>query len=148
MSIVTGEGPRSFILDTNVISEVMKPVPSKRVVTWITSQPATALFTTTITLAEVLYFLELVPAGKRRNILRESIETMFDKTMAGRVLSFDQHAARAFAQILAVRRAMGKPIGELNGQIAAIAQTRGAVIATRNTRDFRDCGVEVTDPFL
>jgi predicted nucleic acid-binding protein len=136
-----------IIVDTNVLSEVMRPVPSARVIEWMEGLPGSGLFTTTITLGEVLFGLELVPAGKRRVALQRAIETMFEDQFSGRILSFDMHAARAFADISARCRRLGRPIGELDAQIAAIARSQGAAIATRNVSDFKDCGVELIDPW-
>ena len=136
-----------IIVDTNVLSEVIRPVPAGKVLDWMVAQPASALFTTTITLGEVLYGLELIAPGKRRTALQEAIETMFEDQFADRILTFDQDAARAFADISAKCRRLGRPIGEMDAQIAGIALSRGAAIATRNVRDFRDCGVELIDPW-
>jgi predicted nucleic acid-binding protein len=136
-----------IILDTNVISEMMKPSPSNNVIEWMASQPESALFTTTLTLAEVLYGLELLPAGKRRSSLSEATEIMFEQTFEGRVLDFDEDAARVFPTIMARRGRIGKPMGEMDAQIAAIARSRGAAVATRNTRDFIECGVNLIDPW-
>jgi predicted nucleic acid-binding protein len=129
-----------IVVDTNVLSEVMKAVPSGKVVRWMAARPASGLFTTTITLGEVLFGLELVPAGKRRVALQQAIEAMFEEEFAGRILSFDREAARAFADISAKCRRLGRPIGEMDAQIAGIAQSQGAAIATRNVHDFQDCG--------
>jgi predicted nucleic acid-binding protein len=136
-----------IVVDTNVLSEVMRPVPSFKVVRWMAERPAVSLFTTTITIGELLYGLELVPSGKRRVALQQAIRAMIDDEFAGRILTFDQDAARAFADISAACRRLGRPIGELDAQIAGIARSRGAAIATRNVRDFRDCGVELIDPW-
>jgi predicted nucleic acid-binding protein len=136
-----------IIVDTNVLSEMMRPAPSARVVHWMAARPASGLFTTTITLGEVLFGLELVPAGKRRIALEKAIGTMFEHEFAGRIVAFDGDAARAFADISARCRRLGRPIGELDAQIAGIARSQGAAIATRNVRDFADCGVELIDPW-
>jgi toxin FitB len=126
---------------------VMRPVPSGKVVRWMASHPASVLFITTITLGEVLFGLRLVPAGKRREALQKAVETMFEERFAGRILPFDRDAARAFADISAKCRRLGRPVGELDAQIAGIALSQDAAIATRNVRDFRDCGVELIDPW-
>jgi predicted nucleic acid-binding protein len=136
-----------IVVDTNVLSEVMKPVPSVAVLRWMAARPAASLFTTTITLGEVLYGLEIVPHGKRRTALQRAIGTIFEVEFSGRILTFDRDAARAFADISARCRRLGRPIGELDAQIAAIAQSRGAAVATRNISDFQDCGVELIDPW-
>jgi predicted nucleic acid-binding protein len=136
-----------IVVDTNVLSEVMKPVPSGKVVRWMAAHPASVLFTTAITFGEVLFGLRLVPAGKRREALQQAVETMFEERFAGRILPFDRDAARAFADISAKCRRLGRPVGELDAQIAGIALSQGAAIATRNVRDFKDCGVELIDPW-
>lgn len=136
-----------IVVDTNVLSEVMRPVPSGKVLRWMAARPAPVLFTTTITLGEVLFGLELVPAGKRRVALQQAIRMMFEEEFAGRILTFDMDAARAFADISAQCRRLGRPIGEMDAQIAGIALSQGAAIATRNVRDFADCGVELIDPW-
>jgi predicted nucleic acid-binding protein len=136
-----------IVVDTNVLSEVMRPIPSGEVVRWMAAHPASVLFTTTITLGEVLFRLELVPAGKRRIALQQAIGMMFEGEFAGRILAFDMDAARAFADISARCRRLGRPIGEMDAQIAGIARSQGAAIATHNVRDFQDCGVELIDPW-
>jgi predicted nucleic acid-binding protein len=136
-----------IIVDTNVLSEVMRPTPLARVVRWMAACPASSLFTTTIALGEVLFGLQLVPAGKRRTALEKAIRTMFEEEFAGRIVAFDIDAARAFADISAGCRRLGRPIGELDAQIAGIARSQGAAVATRNVRDFADCGVELIDPW-
>ena len=135
------------ILDTNVVSELLKPTPSDRVVRWLEAQPAPRLFTTTITVAEILYGVELLPTGKRRTGLRKAIEAIFSEDFDGRILPFDFEAARAFSTIAAARRAMGRPMSQHDAQIAAIGSSRGAALATRNTRDFADCGVTLLNPW-
>jgi len=136
-----------IVLDTNVISEMMKPRASDTVCQWMAAQVEGAMYTTSITLAEVHYGLELLPVGKRRSALEEATEIMFEQTLNGRILLFDEDAARVFAQIMAKRDRLGKPMGEMDAQIAAIARSRGAAVATRNTRDFADCGIKLIDPW-
>lgn len=136
------------ILDTNVVSEPMLASPSATVQTWWSQQHPGALFITTITVAEILYGIELLPHGKRRVALLAGAELMFGKVLAGRILPFDEDAARAFAAIAAARRAQGRPIADLDAQIAAIARSRGATLATRNTADFEDCGIRLVNPWI
>jgi toxin FitB len=136
-----------IILDTNVLSELMRPTPSPRVVAWVAKQPATELFTTSITEAEIFYGLELLTKGKRREGLLAAAEAMFAEDLTGRVLGFDSDAARAFSKIAGHRRTLGRPISHADAQIAAITQARGAKLATRNVADFKDCGVDVLDPW-
>ena len=137
-----------ILLDTNVLSEVMKQVPSAQVLRWLASQPALTLFTTTLTQAEILYGIELLPRGKRRTALQSAVEAMFEEDLGGRLLPFDSDAARVFPGIVAARRALGRPISQIDAQIAAIARSRRAAVATRNTNDFEDCGVTVLNPWV
>ena len=136
-----------IILDTNVLSEIMKPAPSPRVSTWLASQPATELFTTSITEAEIFLGIELLPQGKRRQSLLSDAEAMFAKDLGGRILGFDSDSGRLFAKVVAHRRALGKPINHLDAQIAAIVRLRGAQLATRDVADFSDCGISLIDPW-
>ena len=136
-----------IILDTNVLSELMKPKPSAEVTAWVRKQPATDLFTTSITEAEIFYGIELLPRGKRREGLLAAAESMFTEDLAGRILGFESAAACFFAKIAAHRYALGRPISHADAQIAAIARIRGAKVATRNIADFEDCAIEVIDPW-
>ena len=136
-----------IILDTNVLSEMMKASPSFVVQHWLGAQRSPQVYTTAITQAEILYGLELVPKGKRRVALQAAVDAMFADDFADRVLAFDCDAARIFPIIAAGRRRLGRPISQFDAQIAAIARSRGAAIATRNTTDFDDCGVEVINPW-
>lgn len=137
-----------IILDTNVLSELMRPKPSPRVVKWVSNQLEAELFTTTITEAEIFYGIELLAKGKRRGELLEAADAMFAQDMAGRIFSFESDSARAFSRIAATRRALGKPISHADAQIAAITQVRRAKLATRNVADFQDCGIDVIDPWM
>jgi predicted nucleic acid-binding protein len=136
-----------IVLDTNILSETMKPVPAAEVLQWLASQPAARLFTTSISQAEILYGLEIMPKGKRRSALQSAVEAMFEGVFAGRILPFDADAARLFPRIAASRRASGRPIAQADAQIAAIALSRGASLATRNTGDFESCGVTLLNPW-
>jgi len=135
-----------IILDTNVLSELMRPRPSPQVIAWVAAQPAAELFTTAITQAEILYGIELLARGKRRQALLAAAEAMFSEDLAGRIVGFEGEGARAFSRIAAHRRQIGKPISHADAQIAAIAQVHGAKLATRNFGDFAECGIEVVDP--
>lgn len=136
-----------IILDTNVLSETVKPTPSPAVMAWLSTQPVEELFTTAINQAEILFGAELLPKGRRRETLRSTIEAMFAVEFGGRILPFDDGAARVYAKIAAVRRSRGRPISQMDAQIAAIARSRNASIATRNAEDFRGCGIEVINPW-
>jgi predicted nucleic acid-binding protein len=136
-----------IILDTNVLSELMRSSPAPRVVAWVAQQPAEQLWTTSITEAEIFYGVELLARGKRQAQLLAAAQTMFAEDLGGRVYGFDSDAARAFATIAATRRALGRPINHADAQIAAIAQLHGAKLASRNLADFQDCGIELVDPW-
>ena len=136
-----------IVLDTNVISELMRPAPADAVRDWVAASPATTLYTTTITQAEILYGLALLTEGRRRSDLTNAAKQMFAEDFADRLLAFDRAAAEAFAAIAAARRGQGRPIAALNAQIAAIAASQGAELATRNVGDFLDCGIQVINPW-
>jgi predicted nucleic acid-binding protein len=136
-----------IILDTNVISEVMKSSPSKRVVKWLASLPHSRIFTTSVSQAEILFGLEIMPHGRKRDALYDAAAAMFREKFLDHVLAFDGDASHIFATIASARRKAGQPIGQFDCQIAAIARSHGAAIATRDLRDFADCGVELIDPF-
>jgi predicted nucleic acid-binding protein len=137
-----------IVLDTNVLSEVLKPQPSEIVLRWLARQNPPTVFITAITQAEILYGIELLPAGKRRARLAAAIEKIFAEEFQGRILAFDADAAHAFAQIAAVRGKAGLPISQFDAMIAAIARSRGAdAVATRNTADFERCGVTIINPW-
>ena len=136
-----------IVLDTNVLSEMMRPEPDSTVAAWISARPASSLFTTTVTQAEILYGLRLLPLGRRRAGLETAASEMFATDFAGRVLPFDQAAAQAYAEIAVTRHRSGRPITQFDAQIAAIARSRDAGVATRNVADFEDCGIGVIDPW-
>ncbi len=136
-----------IVLDTNVLSEVMRVSPSPTVLRWLAKQAPSRVFTTTITQAEILYGLGLLPAGKRRAALEAAAAEMFEEDFAGRILPFDSDAARVFPQVAIARRKAGRPCTQFDAQIASIARCRGAALATRNTGDFEHCGVALIDPW-
>jgi len=135
------------VLDTNVLSELVRPLPSPEVVRWMAAQPNSSLFATSVTQAEMLYGIELMPKGKRRAALQAEVEGMFAEDFQNRILPFDADAAREYPGIAAARRAMGRPITPFDAQIAAIALSHGAKLATRNTADFEHCGVALINPW-
>lgn len=136
-----------IILDTNVLSEAWRASPSAAVMAWMRAQPATTLYTTTITEAELLYGIALLPEGRRRRSLEALAEFVLTEELAGRILPFDRAAAREYADIASTRRRSGRPIPEADAQIAAIARSRGAAVATRNAEDFAGCQIAVIDPW-
>lgn len=136
-----------IILDTNVLSEILRPAPEPRVVEWLSEQPRASVFTTTITRGEILYGIRVLPAGKRRDGLWNAAMKIFDVDLDGQVLSFDSVAAADYAEISAARRAAGRPIAQFDAQIAGITLSRGAQLATRNVKDFDACGFELINPW-
>ncbi len=135
-----------FVLDTNVVSELMRPSPDPVIASWIAARATSRLFLTAVTEAELRFGLAVMPQGKRRNGLLTGLERMLKTGFANRVLPFDSGAARAYAEIAAARRRRGRPTAQADCQIAAIARSRGMAVATRNIRDFEDMGIEVFDP--
>jgi toxin FitB len=137
-----------IVLDTNVLSEGLKPTPSAAVMDWMCGEPLESAFTTSISEGELLFGIALLPDGRRRGALEVAVTRLFSERFAGRVLPFDSAAAREFAEIAAGRRRIGKPISEPDARIAAITRSRRAVLATRNVSDFIDCGIELIDPWV
>jgi toxin FitB len=135
------------LLDTNVVSELMKAAPDIGVLNWIDGLPRTELFVASITQAELLYGVALLPAGRRRDEIARAVNTVFSDLFRERVLPFDSAAASAYADIGASRRRAGRPISAFDAAIAAIARSRGAPLATRNLSDFEGCGLAVIDPW-
>lgn len=136
-----------IILDTNVLSEVLRPAPAPSVIDWLSRQASTSLFVTTVTQAEILYGIAILDPGRRRDDLQSAAVAMFADDFSGRVIGFDVDAAPAFAAIAAERRQLGRPISQFDAQIAAIARSRGAALATRNIRDFEACDINLIDPW-
>jgi predicted nucleic acid-binding protein len=136
-----------IVLDTNVISEALRPAPADPVRRWMEKQPTGALFTTSVCEAELKLGAAILPQGRRRSELENAIAIIFQQAFAVRVLPFDRAAASAYALIGAARRRVGRPIATLDAQIAAIARAHGATVATRNVVDFIDCGLDLVDPW-
>jgi predicted nucleic acid-binding protein len=137
-----------IVIDTNVISEVMKTSPSLAVLEWLNQQNSNSLFVSTITLGEIEYGLRILPTGKRRHELKERFEQFIFQAFRQRILVFDETAARSYGEVMGHRKELGRPMSVPDGQIAAIARSRGFAIATRNTSDFEECGVDLFNPFL
>lgn len=136
-----------IVLDTNVVSELMRPRSGSIVVDWTDRQPIHSLYLSAVTEAELRYGAAVLPLGQRRERLLAEIEDMLEQNFAGRVLSFDSAAAQTYATIAAARRAAGRPINHADCQIAAIAYSKGAAVATRDVSDFEGCGIEVVNPW-
>jgi predicted nucleic acid-binding protein len=137
-----------IVLDTNVLSELMRAQPNEAVLGWLDSQNAQDLRTTAVTVAELLYGIERLAEGRRKAGLRDAADAMLAGELAGRVIAFDENAARYYATLVAAREASGRPISAADAQIAAICRDREAVLATRNGKDFEGTGVTVIDPWL
>ena len=136
-----------IVLDTNVLSEALRPVPEPSVLDWLSNQPRASIFITTVTRGEILYGIRILADGKRRRGLLDAAMKIFDTDFADQVLSFDSEAADMYADIAASRRVAGKPISQFDAMIVAMARSRGASLATRNAKDFEDCGVDVINPW-
>ncbi len=135
------------VLDTNVVSELIRPSPSPVVQAWVAGQEAKNLFFSAVSEAELRYGLETMPEGRRRNALAVEIEGMLREDFIGRILPFDSKAARSYAKIAADCRTAGRPVSLTDCQIAAIAHSRGMAVATRNIRDFAGMGIKLIDPW-
>ena len=136
-----------IVLDTNVVSELMRDEPRAEVLVWLDDRPTRELFVTAVTEAEVRTGIAFLPQGKRRRGIAEAADRVLGGLFAGRVLPFDSEAARVYAKIAAARRTAGRPVSLADGQIAAIARSRGMTLATRNVRDFADTGVDLVNPW-
>ena len=136
-----------ILLDTNVVSELMRSSPNPVVETWITQHSVEELFFSAIGEAELRYGVAVMPMGRRRDRLASEIEAMLREDFEGRVLPFDSEAARAYAELASARRTAGRPAPLADCQIAAIAKSRDMAVATRNVRDFTDLGVDVINPW-
>jgi toxin FitB len=132
-----------ILLDTNVASELMRPEPSAAVESWVGAQPAAGMFISGITEAELRYGLAPLPDGQRQRRLLAQAEAMLAEEFAGRILPFDSAAASAYV----ARRRSGRPISQADAQIAAIAASHGAAVATRNVSEFAECGILVLNPW-
>ncbi|MEO0678794.1 MAG: type II toxin-antitoxin system VapC family toxin [Pseudomonadota bacterium] len=137
-----------ILLDTNVISELLRPAPEPRVEAWLAAQDGAGVFLSAVSAAELRFGAALLPSGRRREALMAALHAIPREDFAGRLLPFDDAAAEAYAEIAAARRAAGRPISAFDAQIAAIARAQGAAVATRNARDFEGCGIEVIDPWM
>ena len=136
-----------FILDTNIVSEVMRNIPSTEVMAWLDERPIHDLYVTAVTQAEILTGIAFLPEGRRRSELTKATEHAFNSLFNGRLLPFDSVAAHAYAEIASARRSAGRPISQFDGQIAAIARSRNMTVATRNVADYGGCSITVINPW-
>jgi toxin FitB len=136
-----------ILVDTNVISEPLRPAPESRVIEWIDAQTLETLYLSAITVAELRFGVASLPAGKRRDGLHDSLETRVLPLFAGRVLAFDLVASQHYAELMAKARAAGLAISRADGYIAATAAANGMMVATRDAAPFNAAGVPVTNPW-
>ena len=137
----------TVLLDTNVVSELIRKSPAPAVEAWAAGQPLEDLFFSAVGEAELRYGAAILQPGRRRETLVSDIERMLRDAFENRVLPFDSEAAGAYADIAATRRSVGRPIAPADCQIAAIARSRNMAVATRNVQDFEDIDIEVVDPW-
>ena len=137
----------STLLDTNVLSELLRATPDPSVLSWIAAQPSESLFLSAVTQAEMLLGARLLPDGRRRKALEGALQAMFEEDFAQRILPFDSAAVPAYVDVVSVRRAAGRPISQFDAQIAAIAMHHRAKLATRNVGDFDQCGLSLVNPW-
>ena len=136
-----------ILLDTNVISELVRPSPDAAVETFLRHQPPETVFTSAVCEAEIRYGLARLPAGRRRDDLAKRIAVFLASGFPNQILPFDSGCAALYGEIRASREAAGKPIAVEDGMIAATARSRGAIVATRNVADFEACGVAIVNPW-
>lgn len=136
-----------IVLDTNVVSEAMRPSPNPTVIGWLNDVDSAELYLTTVSIAEISYGLEALPEGSRRDELAERFLTFIERGFTSRILSFDQDAAWVYGEIMAQRKRIERAASVPDGQIAAIARTRQFAIATRDAGGFEGMGVTLIDPW-
>lgn len=136
-----------LLLDTNLVSELMRPQPASRILNWVAAQPLSNISISTITLMEIRFGIALLAQGKRRTDLDTKFRQLLAQGFADRILSFDQAAADACAEIRATRQRMGRPIAAEDAMIAAIARAQGAAVVTRDVGGFDGCGVTLINPW-
>jgi toxin FitB len=127
-----------ILLDTNVVSELMRPAPEPKVLEWLNAQPAADVWISAVTVGEIQLGIALLPEGQRRDRLAGVAEAMFQEDFSDRCLSYDMLAAAQYGQIVAIRSRLGRPTSVEDAQIAAIARSGRLTLATRNTKDFSD----------
>lgn len=136
-----------FLIDTNVISELMRATPAPSVLNWFSTQVPSTLYLSAVTEAELRTGIAILPAGLRREGLKAALDATIALDFEGRILPFDTDAAKTYAEIAAGRRSAGRPIADADCQIAAIALAAGMPVVTCNTRDFEGCGIDVINPW-
>jgi toxin FitB len=137
-----------ILLDTNVVSQAMKPDGSSNVRSWLNSKNKSDLYLCSPVVAELRYGAEIMPTGRKQEALLMACDTIEREKFAGRILPFDQTAAHHFARLRAIRKAAGEPLPVMDGVIASIAAAHAMTLATGNTKHFLDLGVPLIDPFV
>lgn len=138
----------AWLLDTNVLSELLRPQPDEGVCRWLNAQDEQQLYVCSVTQAEMLLGVALMPDGRRKTALQTQVEILLNQDFAGRMLAFDSSAAQAYAPLVMARRQMGRPIAQADAQIAAVAAAHGLTVATRNQKDFEGVGVPLLNPWV
>jgi toxin FitB len=136
-----------IVLDTNVISELTRRAPDPGVLSWLDALPAGEVATTAVTAAELRYGVARLPDGHRKRELTMAIRGLLTEDFYGRVLPFDERASARYADIVADRERLGRPIGVADAMVAAICRDLAATLATRNTADFEETGIDVANPW-
>lgn len=136
-----------IVLDTNVVSELMRKAPEPRVFRWVDAFDASDVFTTAVTAAELMYGVARLPEGSRKERLSVKVNALLAEDFADQILPFDERAAANYADIVASRERSGRPISMADAQTAAICRQWSAGVATRNVADFTDTGIEVVNPW-
>ncbi len=135
-----------IVLDTNVFSELIRTVPNPTVYSWFHQQRTGDRYITAVSLAEMMSGIILMPVGRKREALQSAASSLLS-SFESHVIAFDEHAAMLYGEVLAARKVAGRPIGIPDAMIAAICRQHGATLATRNTKDFLDTGVDLIDPW-
>lgn len=136
-----------MVLDTNVVSELMRAQPAPSVLAWLDGLPPGDTWLASVVVAELLFGLARLPQGARKDALSQTVKAMLEQDFAGQVLPFDLAAAASYAHLVSQRERLGQPIGMADAQIAATCLAYGAALATRNTRDFADLGLTLVNPW-
>ena len=136
-----------ILLDTNIVSEGLRPRPEPKVIAWIDTQPFEALYLCTPVLAEMFYGVEKLPEGAQKRYFAEAIDRIETNLFRGRILPLDLAAAREFGRVVTRRNRMGRPIGQMDALIAAIAIANRMMLATRDAEDFGGLGLDIINPF-
>ena len=136
-----------ILLDTNIISELMKEFPDEDVMRWLNQQHSLTLYVSSISIAEILYGLSIMPEGKKRSRLESSFTSVMQSAFYQRVFVFDENAAIRYATLMSKNKKMGVVMTTFDAQIASIVISTRSILATRNTKDFVHCGIQIINPF-